>query len=467
MSAEELKRFYKAKAKKPDLFGYDDSGNLIELNKEGAIIKTIPLPNYRHPTDEEHDEMGKKRMAAIEVANKEYEDARRELRELSANPESIDSDILRVNRKVIEADVKLQAIRFPLKFVDTEDGIPINKIDFDQPNEKRKFPYTFFFLQERPFTLQEQYVRVGKVPEKPMISVAEARAAEANANAVTVILFAEPNTNDYGFLSLKWTVEIEFNGTMYNSAYQAIAAEIAKSFNDQDNLQKIMIAESPDDVNYKLENVPGDAEINETKWNDLTKQFIYDVNIAKYNQYPELAARLLETKNATLGAYIPDDNLIGIGLSIDNIQAKNPVNWTGQNLLGKALMDIRQKIRSEQEAAAAMAIAVAQPVPRRKKQSMAPPIASDTVPLEGVAGAPEEDATAPSGPVARPPRRRPKPATATTATASASAPAPAPAPAPTVATATTTTNPVATALANVSAVEDMAVAKDIAEGLFI
>ena len=130
-------------------------------------------------------------------------------------------------------------------------------------------------------------------------------------------------------------------------------------------------------------------------------------------------------------------------------------------------MDIRQKIRSEQEAAAAMAIAVAQPVPRRKKQSMAPPIASDTVPLEGVAGAPDEDATMPSGPVARPPRRRPKPATATTATASASAPAPAPAPAPTVATATTTTNPVATALANVSAVEDMAVAKNIAEGLFI
>jgi len=453
MSAEELKRFYKAKAKKPDLYGYDDSGNLIELSKEGAIIKTIPLPNYRRPTDEEYDEMGKKRMAAIEVANKEYEDARRELRELSTNPESIDSDILRVNRKVIEADVKLQAIRFPLKFVNIEDGIPINKIDFDQPNEKRKFPYTFFFLEERPFTLQEQYVRVGKAPEKPMISVAEARAAEANA--VAVILFAEPNTNDYGFLSLKWIVEIEFNGTMYNSAYQAIAAEIAKSFNDQDNLQKIMIAETPDDVNYTLANVPGDAEINETKWNDLTKQFIYDVNIAKFNQYPELAARLLETKNATLGAYIPDDNLIGIGLSIDNIQAKNPVNWTGQNLLGKALMDIRQKIRSEQEAAAAMAIAVAQPVPRRKKQSMASPTASTagtaTLPSERLAET--EDATAPSGPVPRPPRRRPIPATAPIA--------------PTVVTATAPTNPVATALANLSAVEDIAVAKNVAEGLFI
>ena len=179
MSAEELKRFYKAKAGKPSLYGYDDDGNLIELNKEGAVIKTIPLPNYRHPTDEEYDEMEKKRMVAIEVANKEYENARKELRELSANPESTDSEILRVNRKVIEADIKLQAIRFPLKGVEIDKGVPINKIDFDQPNEKRKFPYWFYFLHERPFTLQEQYVRVGKAPEKPLVSVAEARAAAA------------------------------------------------------------------------------------------------------------------------------------------------------------------------------------------------------------------------------------------------------------------------------------------------
>ena len=184
---------------------------------------------------------------------------------------------------------------------------------------------------------------------------------------------------------------------MYNSAYQAIAAEIAKSFNDQDNLQKIMIAETPDDVNYKLENVSGDAEVNETKWNDLTKQLLYDVNIAKYNQYPELAARLLETKNATLGAYIPDDNLIGIGISLDNLQSQNPINWTGQNLLGKALMDIRQKLQTDQEVAAAARVAsVADAVPRRKKPSAATAVSA----MPGM-----EDDTAP---LPRPIRRRPE-----------------------------------------------------------
>jgi ribA/ribD-fused uncharacterized protein len=402
MSAEELKRFYKARVKKPDLYTYDDDGNLVELNKEGAVVKTIPLPDYRVPSYEEFDEMEQKRITAIALANKEYEDARKELREMLSRPDVLESEVLRINRKVKEADIKLLSVRFPLRYVSIESGIEIKEIDFSKSYEKRKYPYDFFFLEERPFTLQEQYVRIGKAPVKPTISVAEAKAAVEAANSQIVILFADPETNDYGFLSLKWTVELEINGTMYNSAYQALAAELAKGFNDQTGLQKIMLAESPDEINYKLENVPGEAETNETKWNDLTKQLIYDINIAKFNQYPELSARLLETKNAILGAYIPNDNLIGIGISIDNVQSKDPINWTGQNILGKALMDIRQKIQTEREAVAQQEAALAaqsKPKTGRKR----PQVADRIVPPPSAIVAPSET---PVG-VPRPIRRQP------------------------------------------------------------
>jgi ribA/ribD-fused uncharacterized protein len=384
MSTEELKKFYKARVKKPDLFTYDDDGNLVELNKDGSVVKTIPLPDYRPPTYEEIDEMEQKRLEAIAIANKEFEDSRRELHTALLNPETPDSEILRINRKVKEADIKLQAIRFPLQYVENVDlaggGVKINQIEFDKPYEKRKFAHDFYFLKERPFKLQEQYVRIGRAPIKPMRSVAEINAAAELANAPVVILFQDPETNDYGFLSLKWTVELEFNGTMYNSAHQAIAAELAKAFNDQDNLQKIMIAEAPEEVSYKLDDVPGDAESNETKWNDVTKQLLYDVNIAKFNQYPELTARLLETKNAVLGAYIPDDNLIGIGISLDNVQSKNPINWTGQNLLGKALTGIRDKLRSdrEMEVAQQAAAPLPRPIRRRPKPAVATTIEETT-----------------------------------------------------------------------------------------
>jgi ribA/ribD-fused uncharacterized protein len=418
MSAEELKRFYKAKAKKPELFDYDDDGNLVELNKEGSVIKTYSLPNYRPPTYEEIDEMESKRTEAIAIANKEFEDARRELRNLA--PDTPDSDVLRVNRKVKEADVRLQAIRFPLHYIQEDFGIPINKIDFDKTFEKRKYPYIFFFLKTRPFTLENQYVRTGKAPVKPLISVAEARAAADAANTPVVILFENPETNDYGFLSLKWTVEIEFNNTMYNSAKQAIAAELAKVFNDQESLQRIMIADTPEEVSYELDDVPGDE--NQAKWNDNIKQLLYDVNIAKFNQYPELVTRLLETKTAILGAYIPNDNLIGIGLSLDNIQSKNPINWTGQNLLGKALMDIREKIRSDMALATESAAtesaatestatestatesATTQKVVRRRKPPIAqPPIAATVpTPIEAVPQDAQLQSVDDTGPIAAP-----------------------------------------------------------------
>ena len=334
---EELKRFYKAKEKKPNLFNYDEDGNLIELDKEGSIIKTIPLPIYRKPTYEEIDASEKKRMEAIAIANKEFEDARKQLRNSNL---LTDSEIVRLNRNVTEADIKLQAIRFPLKNIQMKTGLSIRHIDFNQPHETRKYPYPFYFLQEHPFTLQEQYVRIGELPNKPLKSLSEIKEGQK----VPVILFSDTGTNDYGYLSLKWDIEIEFNNTIYNSVQQGLYGEIAKAFDDQTNLNKIMLAE-PDAINYSVEDIPGDE--NEGKWNDLLKKLLYDINIIKFKQYPELTGRLLETKTALLGAYIPNDNLIGIGISLDNIQSKNSAHWTGQNILGKALMDIREKIRTE------------------------------------------------------------------------------------------------------------------------
>lgn len=358
--SKELKDFYKKRTKQPALYTYDDEGNLVILNTDGGVIKTINLPTYRRPTYEEIDEMEKKRFTAIAIANKEFDDLRKELRSAYENKQITDSEILSLNRRVREADIKLQSIRFPLKFVDFEGPIEVSEIDFNQPNEKRKYPYDFAFLKMNPFKLSEQYTRIGELPQAPLKSVEEIKAQVD----IPVILFYEPNTNEYGFLSLKWVVEIEFNGTMYNSAYQALNAEIAKGFNDQDNLSKIMLAETPDEIEYTLDMVPGDSETNEPKWNDLTKKLLYDVNIAKFNQYPELTDKLLSTKNAVLGAYEPDDNLIGIGISLDNLQAKNPINWTGQNLLGKAITEIRNKIRSDREAQQVSLLP--QRVPRRR-----------------------------------------------------------------------------------------------------
>jgi ribA/ribD-fused uncharacterized protein len=161
---------------------------------------------------------------------------------------------------------------------------------------------------------------------------------------VPVILFSEPSTNEYDFMGLKWAVNVEYNNTQYNSVYQALMAELAKIFNDNDNLQKIMIADSAEDIDYSVDMVPGDREINEPKWNTAISQLLYPINIEKYKQYPELYEKILQTKQAKLGYYVPDDNILGIGISIDNPNAKNTNKWTGQNIVGNTLEKVRTEI---------------------------------------------------------------------------------------------------------------------------
>jgi ribA/ribD-fused uncharacterized protein len=210
-------------------------------------------------------------------------------------------------------------------------------------------------METSPFKLQDLYVRIGAPATKPLISVAQAK------KEVNVILFGSASDLDYGMFSLNWEVEIELTSsidgksTMYHSATQAILAEMAKSFQDQTSVDRIMSAMTPESIQYSVENVPGDRDANEVRWKSQYEKLLYDVNLSKFSQYPALATHLLQTGTARLGAYEPKDNQIGIGLSLDDSRSKNPAFWTGQNLFGVTLMKIRDYLRSQQEQLAQVA----------------------------------------------------------------------------------------------------------------
>lgn len=343
---DELRQFYKSRVSKPSLFTYDDDGNLVERDKEGGVVHTITLPLYRKPTMEEFNEMEQKRLEEISVSSKKLEDARNKLHDEFQKPQSDrnDTTILRLNREVAKADSILQRIRFPLKHISKEDDVKIKMIDFNRPGETRVFPYPIAMVENYSFTLQDLYVRLGEAPPKPLISVKEAK--EIVNMKQPIILFSNTDTDEYGFLSLKWAVQLEFQSTIYQSAKQAIYAELAKLFGDQSNLEKIMSAETADEITYSVKNISNE---DESKWNEAMTKLIYDVNLAKFNQYTELSGRLIETKNAILGAYEPNDSLIGIGIAPENPLSKNQINWTGQNILGKALMEIRETLKKQRE----------------------------------------------------------------------------------------------------------------------
>ena len=391
MSAN-LRKFYAAKANAGlnGPYGYDNDGNLVQRDNKGTIINTITLPTYRRPTEEEYDVMEKTHREAIAIAEKTVDEMRTALYEMQQNPERDISTMIRLNRAVADAESKLLVARFPLMRVNLIDPgnkdlkIKIKQIDFTQPNNDRTVPYTVAILQTRPFTLQEQYVRVGENPEMPLVSVAEAKERIKASEKMPVIIFEGTESDDYGYLSMDWAIMIEFNSTMYKSAKQAVYAELAKFFNDEIHLPQLLSAETADEITYSVEDVPGENNLD--KWNTELRKLIYDVNAAKFKQYPELGAKLLETKNAILGAYVPGDMLIGTGISIENVDAKDPSKW-GENVLGKALMRIRDSLKETSATATTAATAtVLEPkpeelVPPPKKSARKPPVGSIAPPI--------------------------------------------------------------------------------------
>ncbi len=74
----------------------------------------------------------------------------------------------------------------------------------------------------------------------------------------------------------------------------------------------------------------------------------YDVgiegNLAKFTQHPDLHAYLLGTHPAVLVEASPQDAVWGIGLDAAQREARTPSRWPGRNLLGFALMEVRERL---------------------------------------------------------------------------------------------------------------------------
>jgi ribA/ribD-fused uncharacterized protein len=83
----------------------------------------------------------------------------------------------------------------------------------------------------------------------------------------------------------------------------------------------------------------------EKQWIDARYSFVVRGNLAKFTQNPPLGEFLVKTARTVLVEASPVDRIWGIGLAADDERAVNPEQWRGLNLLGFALMEVRQKLQ--------------------------------------------------------------------------------------------------------------------------
>ena len=71
------------------------------------------------------------------------------------------------------------------------------------------------------------------------------------------------------------------------------------------------------------------------------------INIAKFSQNSKLKAILHSTEDKIIVEASPYDTIWGIGLYHDDDRCLDIRNWKGMNLLGKALMEVREKLKDK------------------------------------------------------------------------------------------------------------------------
>ena len=80
-------------------------------------------------------------------------------------------------------------------------------------------------------------------------------------------------------------------------------------------------------------------------WDCVKFGFMVYVNYLKFSQNGELGQKLLQTGDRILVEASPYDKVWGVGLHHTDDKILDESNWLGQNLLGKALMEVRKLIK--------------------------------------------------------------------------------------------------------------------------
>lgn len=157
-----------------------------------------------------------------------------------------------------------------------------------------------------------------------------------------VVCFHNPS-EDNGYLSNWYQSTFCVGGVTYSSMEQYMMRQKALRFGDVVTASKIM---DTNDVARIKELGRAVAPYDDHMWNGVRQIVVYEGLKAKFSQNETLREQLKATGDALLAECAVRDRVWGIGLSMTDSRRLNPSLWRGQNLLGYALMLVRDGLGS-------------------------------------------------------------------------------------------------------------------------
>lgn len=129
---------------------------------------------------------------------------------------------------------------------------------------------------------------------------------------------------------------------LFHCAEQYIMYRKAKHFKDIAILEKIMQVHTPKECKQLGRQV---RNFDENAWASIRPEVAYSALLYKFRAHNKLMLLLLATGDALLAEASPQDRIWGIGYSAET--APKDMQMWGENILGKALMKVRQDLSEE------------------------------------------------------------------------------------------------------------------------
>ena len=157
---------------------------------------------------------------------------------------------------------------------------------------------------------------------------------------MNIICFHNPDEEN-GYLSNWYLSQFSINGIQFSSMEQYMMYKKAVCFGDKDMANKILATDDVAEIKAFGRLV---ANYNESYWNGVRQIVVFEGLTAKFSQNEDLKAKLKATDNSILAECAVKDRIWGIGLSMNNPDRLQIDKWKGQNLLGYALMMVRERL---------------------------------------------------------------------------------------------------------------------------
>ena len=177
--------------------------------------------------------------------------------------------------------------------------------------------------------------------------MADLLAAEAAGTLPPVLAFFDhvPLADGPGpwVLSQWWPSPFTVAGVGYATAEHWMMAAKAGTFDDGDALARVLGSPSPEVAKEAGRSVRG---FDSATWRAVAYDVVVEGNAHRFGAHADLRAYLVGTGDDVLVEASPVDRIWGVGLPESDPAHRRPSAWQGENLMGLALMEVRERLSS-------------------------------------------------------------------------------------------------------------------------